>query len=316
MMMVVVAATLAFAPQAQARKALVSLDAEVLKASGLQARGLEVVDVSKEMARFHGDVLGGVVVPDEPAPAWATDALRKDWEQGAAGCRARIGPPPYAGNMKAIFCGQDLAKALWQRHLERLDPAGVVVGGGVREDPATKEFLVSIFGYRVDETVTRSFDAKAETRAEAVRLAADFVARIFDGGGQDAPRTVLRQLPEAPAGAPVAAAAARFKPVDVPAGCAAKLPRTLVLGSDQTSLDLDRLWTTSVTGGGAPGRPCALRYLTEAGDMGGTSMYTGVVSLACGDQSFEGKARGLLVSRVEELALQDLLAKVFAAWCK
>lgn len=313
---VVAVAALLLAAPAQARTAMVALDPEVLAAAGLEAKGFRIVEVTKEFDRLQGDSLI-IVMPDEPAPSWTDTALRQDWTSGTAGCRYKVGAPPYAGNIKALSCGQDLAQALWQRHLERIDADGVVLYGSVRKSPTSREFHASAGGYRVDEAQSRGLAGTAKTRAEAVRMAADYLVKILAGEGEARPRVVIRQLPEAPAGSSAASQVARYRAVPVPAGCkATSLPRKLELNADSAAANLDRLWTTSTPEGGAPPRACALAYKSSEASVADMRVFLSEASLRCQAQTFVSKQRGFVVSAVEEKTLQDLVRQAFEAWCK
>lgn len=304
------------AASAEARTAFVDLSPEVLEALDLESKKLEPVDVAQEHRHLQEGTLN-VVFPDEPVPAWATPEMKKDWESGAAGCRAKVGPPPYAGRPPAVFCGMALASALWQRHLERIDAAGLVLTGGYGQDYASKLFKISVMGYRVDEPATRKLEATAKTRKEALARTVELLGRLIAGQGNESPRQLVRTLETAAATSATARLVpAEFKPSPVPAECQETLPRRLELGADQASVDLDRLWTVSVPGGKAPPRACTLTYRTETADLAGTQVFVGRGSLDCPPDRFETKSSQLLVAATEEKVLRGLLDQALKAWCK
>lgn len=310
-------AALAAAAPARPGKAFVDLDAKIVAAAGLKAKGYTLVEVGEPNGRLQGDP--GGVPADEPPPSWADAALKKDWETGTAACRAKLGPKPQAGDVKALFCAKDLANALWQRHLERLDPKGLVLGGGfleMEDEEGARSYPVSIYGYRVDEPQVRTLADKAKTRDEALKLAAKFVGQILEGKGEPRPREVLRQLPAAPTGRETTRAElVQFKPVEMPAGCSPFLPKRLELTSAslKASADLDRLYGLSVKDGMGPNRECSFDYSAETGDS--VEVFKAEGKLVCEGKTYESRQMAFGVFAVEELVLRDLLAQALVDWC-
>ncbi|MGC4118273.1 MAG: hypothetical protein QM765_27720 [Myxococcales bacterium] len=288
-------------------KAFVDLDPKIVAAAGLKAKGFELVDVGNENGRLQADPNG--VPADEPAPAWASAAMKKDWETGAAACRAKVGPKPQAGDMKVLFCAKDLASALWQRHLERLDPKGLVLGGGfleMEDEEGAKSFPVSIYGYRVDEAQVRTLAAKAKSKDEAFKLAVTFVGQILEGKGEAKKREILRQLPAGPAaGKEPRSELVQFKPVEVSANCSPVLPKRLELTSEslKAATDLDKLYGLSVKDGMAANRECSFEYSAETGDS--VEVFKAEGKLACEGKTYESKQMAMGVAAVEELVLRD-----------
>ncbi len=297
-------------------KAFVDLDAKIVAAAGLKAKGYELVEVGEENGRLQGDPSG--VPADEAAPAWASAAMRKDWEAGTAACRSRLGPKPQDGDVRALFCAKDLANALWQRHLERLDPKGVVIGGGfleMEDEEGNKSFPVSIYGYRVDEAKVRTLSGRATSREEAQRLAVKYVGQILEGKGEAKQREIVRELPAASTGKEPRTEVAEYRPVEMPAGCSPVLPKRLELtsGNPKVAANLDRLYGRSVKNGLASNRECTFEYLAESGDS--TEVFKAEGKLVCEGRTFESSQMALKVSAAQEAVLRDLLGKALAEWC-
>ncbi|HEY3450793.1 MAG TPA: hypothetical protein VGK67_30835 [Myxococcales bacterium] len=315
-MHVALIAMVLLAGPAKPGKAFIDLDAKIVAAAGLKAKAYELVEVGNENGRLQADPNG--VPADEPPPAWATGAMRKDWEAGTAACRAKLGPKPQSGDVKALFCAKDLANALWQRHLERLDPKGIVIGGGfleMEDEEQAKTFPVSIYGYRVDEARVRTLAGKAKSKDEALKMAANFVNQIIDGKGEAKPREIVRSLPVA-SGKEPRTEVAQFKAVEMPAGCSPVLPKRLELTSEnpKVAANLDRLYGLSVRDGMAANRECTFEYAAESGDSIGP-VFKAEGKLSCEGRTFESKQMALKVSAVEEAVLSDLLTKAFREWC-
>lgn len=286
-------------------------------APDLKARGLKLVLADDAFRRFNEYF--GVVMPDEHPPSWADDAMKADWAAGTAACRANAGPPPYAGKRKAIFCGHDLAAALWQRYLERIDAKGWFVAAGVTIDKEKGKFSYFASGHEVMGTTSYQHRADAKSEEEALKLAVKAVTQILDSQGAPTERQLVRDLPKAPVGAaPAGAVAAQFRPVAVPPGCAAKLPAKLQVTSTnaQVKMDFEALYLASATGAAAPPRACSLEYSMDSAEALGQTVYRAEGALKCGPDAATSTSRRFMPSISEETALQDLLKQMFAAWCK
>jgi len=213
-----------------------------------------------------------------------------------------------------------IAKALWQREIERVAPGGAVLEVSATQDFTSKKWSVSASTYGVVEATVRSLSASnLATEAEASKAAYDLANRLLGGEGSSAPREIVRDLPEAPAGATTQIVAAQFKAVAVPSPCAKPLPSELRLTSSEAQFgaDLAALWKASVgTAGTAAPLSCVLNAKQKSNEFAGSSMHSFEATLLCDPDHFEVRKTDLTRGRAEGQALSEILQKVFAAWCK
>ena len=214
MFRVVAAVVLLTATPVLARTVFVSFDdrarlggplrSQVQKAV-LQSAGADEEDEVRDLSELSRALFApGMLVPefDKPPPRGWPKALAKDWEQGNAGCRARVEKLSRLSRPAAAMqCQKELARALYQRFLEHERPA-LVLEVSTQDAPGddqgrTVRVFARIFTPSGEHSEGRKLlvsVARADTASAAARL----VTSLRKGEGEATRIELPRALPQPP----------------------------------------------------------------------------------------------------------------------
>jgi hypothetical protein len=259
----------------------------------LASSGYRTRDLSRPWGFFFG--IRGLALGDlsVPRPDFLPEALKTPWERGLQACRAKAGRRPWKGKQHAFLCGRELARVMWQRLLDHLEPEWVMVVEGHLEGAPSTDLGVRLFrpAATTERTLTASGIPAKDLAARAHRMLLDLLA----GKGEPKPRLLLRSLPKAPTSAgtitaELAEGTAHILPaVEIPAGCDATVPALrLSPGEAPLAQTIDGQWTRTIAGRRKAGTSfdCSLSVTLSRPIMAGTSMRRVDAFLQCKSERF------------------------------
>lgn len=146
----------------------------------------------------------GMLVPgfDKPPPRGWPKSLAKDWEQGNAGCRARIEKVGrIAKPAAAMQCQKELARALYERFLDHERPALVLEVSTLDAPGDDQGRTVRVFARIFTPSGEHSEGRKllvTVPRADTASSAARLVTSLRKGEGESVRIELPRALPQPP----------------------------------------------------------------------------------------------------------------------